>query len=66
MRCKCFKCNKKIKKYISDIYTCKCGSIFCPNHLHDHSCSFDHKLEHKEKLRLNLPKIISDKNLIRI
>jgi len=40
---KCLICGKKIKTIILDIYKCRCKSIYCVNHLHDHNCDFDYK-----------------------
>lgn len=52
-RCHC--CNKKLK--MTELqFKCKCGNVYCKNHLnpHSHMCSFDYLQERRE--------IIKDKN----
>lgn len=37
---------------------CKCGLLFCGNHLSDHNCSFDHVQHHKTQLTQNNPLVV--------
>ena len=40
---------------------CKCGHVFCGRHLHDHTCSFDHRELHKRRLLAANPKLSASK-----
>tara|TARA_A100001035_G_C27331995_1_gene298852 strand:+ start:170 stop:511 length:342 start_codon:yes stop_codon:yes gene_type:complete len=57
---KCALCKKKVGLLG---LTCKCGKLFCTNHLHPecHNCSFDHKTKAKEILENKLVKIDAEK-----
>lgn len=48
------------------MYTCKCKGKYCGNHMHDHNCTYDHLKDHKQKLKLKLPVIKSDRGLVKI
>jgi hypothetical protein len=39
---KCLICDKKFSSLMKQIHTCRCGSIFCNNHMHTHICSIDY------------------------
>lgn len=62
----CKTCKRKVNKIMVDVYTCKCLSVYCPKHLHNHQCSFDHKKEQQNMLREKMPVIQSNKGLIAI
>ena len=53
---KCHFCKKKLGLIV---IKCKCGHIYCQNHLnaHSHNCKYDYKKEKKENIEKNNPKI---------
>ncbi len=53
------KCNMCIKKLITS--KCKCGIIFCMKHLNTHTCTFDYRKEHSDKLTADNPVVIAEK-----
>ncbi|ALH23333.1 AN1-like Zinc finger containing protein [Chrysochromulina ericina virus CeV-01B] len=57
---RCPICNKKIK--LTDIQ-CKCGIIFCSLHRYPdmHDCSFNFKVNERNFIEKNNPKIIPNK-----
>ena len=57
---KCAFCKKKVGLLG---LTCKCGKLFCTNHLQPecHNCSFDHRTRAKEILENKLVKIDAEK-----
>lgn len=57
---RCQACNKKLGLFE---YKCKCGKKFCISHLQAefHQCTFDYKLEGKEKLRKENEIVIAQK-----
>ena len=57
---RCFNCNKKLKLIN---YSCKCEHIFCikcrlPE---NHKCTFNFKLNEKERLNKTLIKVVAEK-----
>tara|TARA_Y100000389_G_C17377484_1_gene472455 strand:- start:357 stop:557 length:201 start_codon:yes stop_codon:yes gene_type:complete len=48
---KCSLCNKKLKNVLIEITgKCRCGEIFCREHISNHNCTFNYKkLYEKEK-----------------
>lgn len=60
---KCLRCYKCRKKITFEYIECKCNFIFCSKHIlpFDHSCSYDHRAEHKDKIRKQNPKILKEK-----
>ncbi len=62
---KCLICKRKIKKCFMDI-TCKCGEIFCNEHLPSfkHECKFDYRKEKTKYLSTTLVKVESEKIVI--
>lgn len=58
---KCKICSKKIKSIFKDMYTCKCDGVYCSNHLHDHSCTYDMKAFHRKCLEKRLIKVKKSK-----
>ena len=54
---KCLVCNKKVMFHNK----CKCKEFFCSSHMMNHSCSYDHKGQHKKILEQRNPKIESEK-----
>ncbi len=59
MKCGSKNCNKTIA--LSLQYSCKCGLMYCRIHVNCHDCSYDYKLEQKNKLEKELEKVISNK-----
>ena len=57
----CTVCNKKIKKVMKIMYTCRCQNVYCSSHLHDHDCTFDHKAEYRDQLRKEMPRVVANK-----
>lgn len=59
---RCKVCNKKTGL---DYFSCECDKtiIFCSEHRFpfSHNCSIDYKKLNEDKLKMNNPKIISDK-----
>lgn len=57
---KCHKCEKKLS---INFFDCKCGLIFCAEHRYPyiHLCSFDHKKEAFDRLKITNPHVESDK-----
>ena len=53
----CFFCNKKLK--LMEQIKCNCGNYFCLKHMnrHSHHCTFDVKIQRKNELEKNNPKI---------
>lgn len=58
MRCQYKECKRKIINI-----ECKCGKLFCRQHRlpFDHECQFNYKNEHKNKIKIQNPKIINKK-----
>jgi len=50
----CLICKKKLKLYQILTSKCKCGKLYCNNHLHDHACTHDFKGTHQSHLQNNL------------
>lgn len=58
----CKKCNKKLSMLMIKLYTCKCGDIYCREHMFgEHSCSFDYKKCSQEHLKKQMPVVIAEK-----
>ena len=57
---KCLICKKKVG-YLG--FECKCDGYFCSAHRYpeEHKCSYDHKTEKINKLRLDNPQIMAEK-----
>ena len=59
-RITCFFCgkHKKNKKSLL-LYDCRCNNQYCAEHLipEIHNCIFDYKTNHKEKIKIDNPKI---------
>lgn len=57
------RCNNCNKKMINIVFDCKCGNNFCSKCRYpiEHSCSFDWKTKEKEEIKINNPKIDSNK-----
>ena len=55
------KCNKCKKKLNMIYYTCKCGKMFCFEHLspHNHNCTYDYITEKKKQIQKNNPVIVA-------
>lgn len=62
----CKSCKRRISKLYIEMYTCKCKKVYCGNHLHSHTCNFDHVEEQQKILRERLPVVESDRGLVRI
>jgi len=60
----CLICKKKLGLLG---FTCKCKNIYCSLHrmAENHSCSFDYKKEHREKLIRENP-IVETQKIIKI
>lgn len=58
---KCQTCNKKVMLHGK----CKCSNYYCPNHLHQHECSFSYFAQNKLNLEKKNLKVETDK-LVRI
>ena len=41
MRCSC--CNKRLNAICNIVSKCRCGNLFCHNHMHSHNCMFDYR-----------------------
>lgn len=56
---KCFFCKKK-SHFLCE---CRCGKKFCVNHRlpEKHNCTFDYREYEKNIIRLNNPKVVSEK-----
>lgn len=61
MKTKCSICDKKIPPLMVDVYTCKCGNIYCPRHKLNHDCSWDFLQENQKRIRLQNPIISKPK-----
>jgi hypothetical protein len=63
----CFSCNVKLSVVQQGI-KCKCDNSFCGNcrYPEKHNCTYDHKLEGKERLRDELVEVKGDKLEMRI
>ena len=48
---KCSLCSKKLKNILIEVTgKCRCGNIYCREHITNHNCNFDYKkLYEKEK-----------------
>jgi len=57
---RCFHCKAKLP-IIN--YPCKCGYVFCYQHLnaHSHNCTYDYSKERKEELTKNIMKVVCQK-----
>ena len=57
---KCWNCNKRVG-YTG--FKCKCGYTFCGSHRYSnaHNCTYDHKKEELDKLRILNPQVIANK-----
>lgn len=60
-RNRCSSCNKKIP---ITAYPCKCGILFCTDHILKHDCTFDYQDEYKKKLKTNMPAVHFEKNIV--
>lgn len=59
---KCLYCKKKINSLIKQLFTCKCGDIYCREHLIGyHNCKYDYKKEYENILKQKLPIIVGEK-----
>jgi hypothetical protein len=59
---KCKICDKKLNRLMVDLYTCRCGGIFCrEKHMMDHDCPYDYHKDTQKKLEKDMPPIIADK-----
>lgn len=58
---KCNLCKKKLELVKIIQGTCRCGNIYCYEHILQHSCKFDYKTLQKEKIIQENPQILSDK-----
>lgn len=59
---KCAICKKKLNSLMSDLFTCKCGEIYCRDkHMFNHNCSYNYHKDTKEKLEKNMPIVVSKK-----
>jgi len=49
-KARCMKCNKKLGVMI---YICKCEKQFCVSHLQaeEHQCTYDYKIDGKDKMK---------------
>jgi len=45
---KCQLCKTKIKFYLVQSKTCRCGGLYCDSHTQHHNCSFDFKGHFKD------------------
>lgn len=63
----CYLCSKKLTLVDITMGLCKCKEVFCKKHKlpEDHSCSYDHKSNQQENLKLQLNTVTSQK-VIRI
>ena len=39
---KCISCDKKFSMLMIQLHTCRCGSICCAEHMHNHGCVIDY------------------------
>ncbi len=55
----CCICKKKINKMMISIYTCKCGNLYCNDHLNitEHNCDYDYKKAFSCKIKDTLPNV---------
>ena len=58
---KCNVCKKKLNTFT--LFECECGQILCVKHLSktEHICKINQKIQHQEKLKIQLPKIVKEK-----
>lgn len=55
-------CNKKLSSLMLKIYTCKCGEIYCREHMIGyHNCNYDYKKNYENILKERLPVIVGEK-----
>ena len=58
---KCIICKKKLKIVQAIQGKCRCGQIYCHQHIIGHTCEFDYKTLQKQKIIQENPHIIADK-----
>jgi hypothetical protein len=58
---KCISCNKKFLKIICEIHTCRCGSVCCSDHMHDHNCPVDYVELNRKQQEQSLITVVNDK-----
>ncbi len=52
---RCKKCDKKLKLAQQQIGICKCKNVYCPEHRHNHTCTYEYVKITKEKIALHNP-----------
>jgi hypothetical protein len=40
---KCILCEKTFSKLMKQLHTCRCDSVCCNEHMHNHKCGYDYK-----------------------
>ena len=59
---KCKICEKKLNSLMADLYTCKCGKVYCrEKHMFAHNCPYNYHKDTQKRLEKNMPVVVSDK-----
>lgn len=59
---KCKICEKKLNSLMVDLYTCRCGEIYCrENHMFNHNCPYNYHKDTQKKLKKDMPPIVAEK-----
>ena len=58
----CQVCKKKLNKLMIELYTCRCGGVYCRTHMfEEHTCSFDYQKQAREQIARQNPQIQPEK-----
>lgn len=57
----CYTCNRKLRAFIKIAGYCHCQRTFCPLHLSEHECHFDHRKLQRDSLEAKIPSKLSPK-----
>jgi hypothetical protein len=49
---RCFECKKQILEIYATIGKCRCGNIYCSNHIHFHNCQFNYNAFHQNNTKI--------------
>lgn len=60
IRCKI--CQKKLNSLLVDLFTCRCGEIYCRDkHMSNHNCSYNYHKDTRKKLEKDMPVVTAQK-----
>lgn len=57
----CVICGQKLRSLVIDMNTCRCGGVYCREHLHTHQCKFDYHEQYRLQTEKVLVPIVAEK-----